>query len=606
MRVRLHSRAGVLLESRHGNEGAAHYSELAHHFFEAAQVDNGEKALHYCRSAAESAAQRRAYAEAVAMYERALQVVEIQQEPNPETRFDLLFRVGQAQFSSGELNAATQSLMKSAILAYRERWWVRLADALFAYQLVCQQSGFRHIASIPLHKLVLEHIPDESHDIRARTLVSLAKAYRTAGSPDLAGSAFRNGVELARRCADPRILLDCLRKGNWTVGRHPSSIREGLKISREALELARTLESADAVIDSLIDIVFQLCDLGEIDEVEQRLTEISDLTQEERQPHYLNVLAGFETSVAILRGKWREGYDKAQTALRQIPVQGVLGLEGRYAFQLFSIKRARGQLKEMREMADAILATGAINRFWLPGQIMLHCELEQYARARESLQQLGDLRKLPRDDLFVTSLIYLAESCVALRDKARGSQVYELLMPYRSLNATLPGTLMQGAVSGYLGSLAATMQYQTEATSLFEEAIVMNTAMRALPFLARTQVDYGRLLLASDNPEAHVYARQLISSALTIADELNLRPVQKAIASLQETSSIDSLTRREVDILRVVAVGLSNKRIADTLHISHSTVTTHMRNIFRKTGARNRTEAAEFARRAGLLEQSQS
>jgi len=258
----------------------------------------------------------------------------------------------------------------------------------------------------------------------------------------------------------------------------------------------------------------------------------------------------------------------------------------------------------MREIANAILATGAITRFWLPGQIMLHCELEQYEHARESLQQLGDLRKLPKDDLYVTSLIYLAESCVALRDKARCSQIYELLMPYRPLNATLPGTLMLGAISGYLGSLAATIQCQAEASSLFEEAIAMNTAMRALPFLARTQVDYARLLLACDNPDAHLYAQQLVAAAKPVASKLNLLPVQNAIAGLQETSSIESLTRREVDILRVVAVGLSNKRIADTLHISLSTVTTHMRNIFRKTGVQNRTEAAEFARRAGLLEQN--
>jgi len=604
VRVRLHRRAGELLESHHSNEEAAYYSRLAHHFFEATQVDNGEKALIYCRRAAEEAARRRAFAEAVAMYERALQVVEFQHEPNPETRFDLLFRVGQAQFSAGELNAATQSLMKSAIVAYRERWWVRLADALFAYQFVCQQCGFRHIASIPLHQLALEHIPDESHGVRARTLVSLAKAHRTAGNPDLAESAFRSGVEVARRCADPRILLDCLRKGNWTVGRLPSSIREGLEISREALELARLHESREAVIDSLIDVVFQLCDLGEVDEVEQLLAEILDLAQRERQPHYLNVLAGFETSVAILRGKWLDAYAKAQKTLKQIPVQGVLGLEGRYGFQLFSIKRAQGQLDQMREIANAILATGAITRFWLPGQIMLHCELEQYEHARESLQQLGDLRKLPKDDLYVTSLIYLAESCVALRDKARCSQIYELLMPYRPLNATLPGTLMLGAISGYLGSLAATIQCQAEASSLFEEAIAMNTAMRALPFLARTQVDYARLLLACDNPDAHLYAQQLVAAAKPVASKLNLLPVQNAIAGLQETSSIESLTRREVDILRVVAVGLSNKRIADTLHISLSTVTTHMRNIFRKTGVQNRTEAAEFARRAGLLEQN--
>ena len=62
------------------------------------------------------------------------------------------------------------------------------------------------------------------------------------------------------------------------------------------------------------------------------------------------------------------------------------------------------------------------------------------------------------------------------------------------------------------------------------------------------------------------------------------------------------LTRRELDVLRLIARGSSNRRIADSLHISHSTVATHVRNIFRKTGVANRTEAADFARGASLLD----
>ena len=63
-----------------------------------------------------------------------------------------------------------------------------------------------------------------------------------------------------------------------------------------------------------------------------------------------------------------------------------------------------------------------------------------------------------------------------------------------------------------------------------------------------------------------------------------------------------SLTGREIDVLKHIATGLSNNNIADTLHISHSTVTTHVRNIFRKISVANRTEAADFARRSRLLD----
>jgi DNA-binding CsgD family transcriptional regulator len=601
-RARLHSRAGELIESRYGGDTYGRLTQLAHHFFEAAQADSGEKAASYCRAAATAALSRRAYAEAATLFERTLQVRELHEAPNLETRFELLLETGQAQYQAGALIAATQTLMKAAILAYRQRWWERLANALFVHQLVCQQSGFRHIASIPLHEQALQHLPDDAESLKARCLVSLAKAYRTSGQPERAAGAFRAGLELARRCPDRRVLLDCLRKGNWTIGRTPSSIREGLAISREALELARIHGPADAVLDALVDIVFQLCDLGETEEAERRLTEVSELAREQGQPHFQNVVTGFETAIAILRGNWDRAFGKAQQTLRQVPLQGVLGLEGRYAFQMFSIKKARGELGDVRGLAEQILAKDDGTKFWLPGRILLHCELGQNAQAHEALQRLGDLRELPRDDLYVISLIYLSESCVALRSKQQCSLLYELLSPYRSLNATLPGTLMLGAVSGYLGLLAATTHRFAEARVLYEEAIELNASMGAHPFLARAMVDYGRVLLMDEAPERKSRAIRLITAGRRIAEELELKPVLDAVDELRETSGIEELTKREIDILKVVATGLSNNRIAETFHISHSTVTTHLRNIFRKTGTANRTEAAEFARRAGVLD----
>jgi DNA-binding NarL/FixJ family response regulator len=83
---------------------------------------------------------------------------------------------------------------------------------------------------------------------------------------------------------------------------------------------------------------------------------------------------------------------------------------------------------------------------------------------------------------------------------------------------------------------------------------------------------------------------------------LKLAPVLRAIDGIETGAGGPHLTEREIDILRVIAKGASNKVIAKALNISHSTVTTHIRNIFRKIDVNNRTEAADFARRSGLLE----
>lgn len=80
--------------------------------------------------------------------------------------------------------------------------------------------------------------------------------------------------------------------------------------------------------------------------------------------------------------------------------------------------------------------------------------------------------------------------------------------------------------------------------------------------------------------------------------------LMKGLADLspQRAELVQSLTQREIELLRLVAEGMSNKAIAQTLSISENTVKYHMRNILQKLGVQNRTEAVTQAIRAGLLD----
>ena len=73
----------------------------------------------------------------------------------------------------------------------------------------------------------------------------------------------------------------------------------------------------------------------------------------------------------------------------------------------------------------------------------------------------------------------------------------------------------------------------------------------------------------------------------------------RALSSLRPALP-DGLSVREVEILDLVAQGLSNREIGARLYISEHTAANHIRSILRKTSCANRTEAASYAHRHGL------
>jgi DNA-binding NarL/FixJ family response regulator len=71
---------------------------------------------------------------------------------------------------------------------------------------------------------------------------------------------------------------------------------------------------------------------------------------------------------------------------------------------------------------------------------------------------------------------------------------------------------------------------------------------------------------------------------------------------MAEHHSDDALTEREIEVLRQVAAGNSNKIIADHLTISEDTVKSHMSNILSKLGANDRTHAVTIALKRGIID----
>jgi DNA-binding CsgD family transcriptional regulator len=161
-----------------------------------------------------------------------------------------------------------------------------------------------------------------------------------------------------------------------------------------------------------------------------------------------------------------------------------------------------------------------------------------------------------------------------------------------------------GAADRYLGTLAATLGDAERADRHFTAARELERRTGALTWLAHSCHEHGRLLLGRDPETANV----LLAEAAALADRLQLSALRARIAAhgagpaqAGRPALPDGLSAREADVLRLLATGLSNREIGRELFISEHTAANHVRSILRKTASSNRTEAASYAFRHGLV-----
>jgi DNA-binding NarL/FixJ family response regulator len=99
-----------------------------------------------------------------------------------------------------------------------------------------------------------------------------------------------------------------------------------------------------------------------------------------------------------------------------------------------------------------------------------------------------------------------------------------------------------------------------------------------------------RVVAAGDALLAPVITRRLIAEFARLRPSLRTRP-----------ADLDALTRRELEILGLIAAGLSNHEIAGRLVLSNETVKTHVSHVLRKLGLRDRAQAVVAAYESGLV-----
>lgn len=109
-------------------------------------------------------------------------------------------------------------------------------------------------------------------------------------------------------------------------------------------------------------------------------------------------------------------------------------------------------------------------------------------------------------------------------------------------------------------------------------------------------------LLKGASREQLLAAIRKAAGGETVWTREELRRVTGALATPRLAADVDvPLTQRESEVLRLLALGQTNKEIAQALHISYETVKEHVQHILRKLGVSDRTQAAVWAVRKGLV-----
>lgn len=617
-RARLHRSAGEALEAVSVLDPETRLPELAHHFFQALPAGAAAKAVQYARRAGENALARFAYEEAAAHYAMALRAAQEMAGPSNEAEVcALLLGLGEAQQRAGEGEAAKKTFLRAAELARGlmarsggERGVRELALAALGYGTVTIGVGETDPVLIALLEEALSAVDVDDSILRARLVSRLGWALYFSEHRERAESLARDAVIIARDSGSPETLALTLYLGHLTLW-GPENSEERLAMSAEIIRLGQETRNQELELLGRHARIADQLELGNLTDVDRELARHRSLAGELRQPFHQWNAAMWVAMGALLEGRLDEAERLIAEALRVGREAGSPNALMYYGAQMFVLRREQGRLAEMLPTVQSIVAGFPALPVWRCALASIFADLAQEEDVRREFELLAadGFNSLPRDALWLPALSLLSDVCAYLGDGKRAAALYHLLLPFATRNIVVGNSIVVfGPASHYLGRLAAVRGQRQEAGRHFENAMAMAERLNARSALARSQYCYAELLADSPDAGDRERARELASAALAAASDLGIESLRPKVGALLDRLASareqypDGLSEREVEVLRLIAAGKSNREIAETLVISLNTVLHHVSNIYNKTGVSNRAEAAVYAARHGLVE----
>jgi DNA-binding CsgD family transcriptional regulator len=613
-RVRLHRRVGEALEAQHRTNLRPHLFALAQHFFEAAPGGATEKAIDYACRAAEQALSQGAYEDAARQYERALQLLDLQEEPDPRRQLDLLLLLARAQYWGDALQPRHAALARAHELARLLGDGVALARIAVASDTMEEGDVNPDPALVRLEEEALAALDEGDSPLRAELMARLAHALEHAGhaGEERTRMLASEAVAMARRLGDPTTLTHVLA----TVRSMHDASGQPLVSADELLRVATQTGDASYVVLALTSRIQIHLEAGDIRAMDTELRSARRFAEEMRSRAFALWYDGYAAFRLLIAGEYAQAQVLIGDLMDRVRQFGSMSLLAQAGMRRFCVERELGQLagridglRRALERSPNVVIDAQIA--WA----LIECGRPE--EARPYLDKLaGDgFAAVLRYGRSVPVLAMLAEVCAALGDAPRAEQLYPLLLPRERETANFGDTAFWGAFARHLGLLATTLQRWDDAERHFADALTMNERMPSPPWAAWTRHDWARMLLARRAPGDRERALAMLDDALAAARRLGMVRLEQAAGALREHAEAlheegvarrraaypAGLSEREVEVLRMIAAGRSNPQIADELVLSVRTVERHAVNIYAKLGAASRIEAANWAQRNGLV-----
>ena len=611
-RARLHSRVGQGLEEMYADNIEAHAAELAHHFAQSAAVTGSGKLIRYSLLAGEQALVYYAYEEALDYFQRALEAKRVSltgSDPAPDLEAAALLRgLGLAQWGTEPrrmLSAGVVNLTRAFDYYYDSG---DLADVVAIAEIsIFPLAGSRTAMARLIHR-ALELIPVGSHQagwLQSRYGITVGQAH---GDYHAAQAAFSHAVAIAQAHSDGDLEARALADSATTDVFH-GYWKESAEKALQAIELAQGTGNIQTLVLAHYAAIDSLHRLGDMAGMRHHAEALLDTAQHLRDRYWLATAWSRLEIIARSEGDWTAARGFSDHGLVYSPADPRL-LGNRVLTEYETGDLTAGEvylerlLESLRQQERAPTPVFGITAAIIGHTARISGTAARLDAAEKAARTVLEFPEAP--PAFIKwAAVALGFLAVLREDRGSAAEQHTVLEPAGQIIWMF--SIANGRVLGLLSSL---LEQYDRAVAEFEGNLEYCGRAGYLPELAWTYHDYAEMLLCRDGNGDRAKAHELLDQALAITVPLVMEPLSGRVKALLERAGTQGtasrvhpsgLTEREVEVLRLIAAGKTDRDIAEALVIGVRTVSTHVGNILNKVGAANRTEAATYANKLGLI-----